>query len=47
MPVFDMIESTMLHTFHTPTTVALRLVTRSAYVGEALRRIWSSLRCYK
>ena len=47
MPVFDMIESTMLYTFNTPPTVALRLVTRSIYVGETLCLTWGLLRCYE
>jgi len=34
MPVFDLIERLMTRRFNFPSGLALRLVSRSAYVGE-------------
>jgi len=34
MPIFDLIERTMTRRFNIPSGFALRLVARSAYVGE-------------
>lgn len=34
MPVFDMVERLVMKRFNLPPGIALRLVTRSAYVGE-------------
>jgi len=40
MPVFDLIESMMVKRFKFPPGVALRLVARSAYVGEIFKTIY-------
>lgn len=34
MPVFDLIEGTMVRRLNFPPSIALRLVARSAYVGK-------------
>ena len=34
MPVFDMLERTMVKRFNFPPGIGLRLIVRSAYVGE-------------
>jgi hypothetical protein len=36
MPVFDMLERMMMKRFSFPPGLALRLVTRSTYVGEII-----------
>lgn len=40
MPVFDMLERLMVKKVNFPPGIALRLITRSAYVGEINSPFW-------
>ena len=46
MPVYDMIESVLVKMLKLKPTFLLRLIARSAYVGESIVYNCVSVRCY-
>ena len=46
MPVYDMIESVLVKNFKLKPTFLLRLIARSAYVGESIVYNCASISCY-